>query len=175
MKKKNIISSIFGYLALTSGSIWFGAYIARLITAYQMFEPNELILKQYISANNLPVIFQTMHPLVILSFFSYSILIICFTLYLATIDLKLKENGWMFIISMIIYITFPLEAFLMIIDYQLITIFFSEMYIPEQILELIIERLTYLSSFPIIMLLSYLSIPYCIIFKPFTLKPSNEN
>jgi len=175
MKKSNLISSIFGYLALTSGSIWFGAYIARLISTYQMFEPSELILKEYITTSNLPSIFQTMYPLVILSFFSYLLLIICFTLYLITVNLKLKENGWLFIISMIIYVTFPFEAILMTIDYKLIAIFFNELFASEEIFELIIERLSLLSSFPIIMILSYLSIPYFIIFKPFTLKPSNEN
>ena len=175
MKKRNIISSIFGYFALTSGSIWFGAYIARLITTYQMFEPNELILKEYITPGNLPAIFQTVYPLVILSLFSYLILIVCFTLFLITIDLKLKENGWLFIIAMIIYITFPFEAILMTIDYKLFTIFYNELFTSKEILEIIIERLTMLSSFPIIMILSYLSIPYFIIFKPFSLKTNNEN
>jgi hypothetical protein len=175
MKKNNIVSSVFGYLALTSGSIWFGSYIARFIATYQMFEPTELILKEYITNSNLPAIIQTTFPLVELTFFSYIMFIICFTSFLITVKIKLKENGWLFIISMIIYITFPFKAMLMIIDYKLIMIFFSELFASEQIPELIIERLTLLSSFPIIMILSYLTIPYFIIFKPFTLKPSNEN
>jgi hypothetical protein len=175
MKKNKIVSSVFGYLALTSGSIWFGAYISRLITTYQLFEPTELTLKEFITNSILLGIVQTTFPLVILTFFSYLIFIICFTVFLITIKLKLKENGWLFIISMIIYITFPFEAILMIIDYKLIVIFFSELFTSEQILGLIIERLTMLSSFPIIMILSYLSIPYFIIFKPFGLKTNNEN
>ena len=56
MKKTNKLSSILGYLALTSGSIWFGAYLARLITTYQMFEETEPVLKNFINNTNLPVI-----------------------------------------------------------------------------------------------------------------------
>ncbi len=71
MKIRKILSSVFGSLALSSGSLWFGAYIARLLVTYQMFEPNELLLKSYLSNSDLPVIFQTIFPLVNLTLFSY--------------------------------------------------------------------------------------------------------
>ena len=64
MKIRKILSSVFGFLALSSGSLWFGAYIARLLITYQMFEPNELLLKSYLSNSDLPAIFQTIFPLV---------------------------------------------------------------------------------------------------------------
>lgn len=175
MKKANIISSIFGSIALVSGCIWFGAYIARLITTYQMFEPTELTLKNFVTQSNLPAIIQTIFPLVNLTFFTYLIFLLCFTVYLFTVNMKLKENGWLFIISMIIYLTLPLEAVLLMVDYKLIVLFFSESYPSEVILELMIERVSILSSFPIILLLSYLSIPFFLIFKPFSMKQKNEN
>ena len=175
MKKNNKLSSLFGYLALTSGSIWFGAYIARLLATYQMFEATELTLKSYITSANLPAIIQTSSPLVNLTFFSYLILIISFTLFVIFTNMKFKENGWLLIVSLIIFLTLPLESILLVIDYELIVLSLNEQFASEEVLKLIMERITMLSSFPIILLLSYLSIPYFLVFKPFTLKKENEN
>ena len=80
------------FLALTSGSIWFGAYIARLLTTYQMFEPTELVLKNFITSNNLPAIIQTTFPLVNLTFAAYLILIFSFTLFLISTQLEIKRK-----------------------------------------------------------------------------------
>ena len=175
MKKNSKLSSVFGYLALTSGSIWFGAYIARLLTTYQMFEATELTLKNFITSTNLPAIIQTTFPLVNLTFFTYLILIISFTLFIISTKMKFKENGWLLIISLILYLTLPFESVLLIIDYKLLVLFLNEQFASEEVLKLIIERITVLSSFPIILLLSYLSIPYFLVFKPFILKSENEN
>jgi hypothetical protein len=175
MKMSNKFSSIFGFLALASGSIWFGAYIARLLTTYQMFEPTEAVLKDYITNNNLPAIIQTTFPLVNLTFFTYLVLILSFSLYLISTHLKLKQNGWLLIISMIIYLTLPFEAVLLMIDYKLIVLFLNEQFASVEVLQLIIDRITLLSSFPIILLLSYLSIPFFLVVKPFTLISNDEN
>ena len=175
MKKNNKISSIFGYLALTSGSIWFGAYIARLVSTYQMYEETEPVFKTFINSTNLPAIVEILAPLIYLTFITYLTMIVCFTLFLFTSNLKLKENGWLFIIAAIIYITLPFEAILSIIDYKLIIFFMNGQFSSETIVDLITDRLYSLSSFPIIQILSYLAIPYLLIFKPFTLKSKNEN
>jgi hypothetical protein len=175
MKKSKIVASVFGFLALSSGSLWFGAYIARLLTTYQIFEPNELSLKSYLSNSNLPVIFQTIFPLVNLTFVSYLVMIVSFTIFIISTDLKLKENGWLFIISMIIYLTLPFETVLLSIDYKLFILFINEQFTSNEILNLIIERITILSSFPIILVLSFLSIPYFLVVKPFSKKLKNED
>jgi len=175
MKKKSKSSSVFGYLALTSGSIWFGAYVSRLLTTYQMFKETEYTLKDYISNANLSAIFQTTFPLVNLTFYSYIVMTISFTLFLILSRLKLKENGWLLIVALIIYLTLPLESLLLMTDYKLIVLFLNEQFGSEQILKLVVERLSKLSSFPIILILSYFTIPYFLVFKPFTLKIKDEN
>ena len=134
MKKISKLSSVFGYLALTSGSIWFGTYIARLLTTYQMFEETEFCLKNYITDTNLSAIFQTTFPLVNSTFYSYIVMIITFTLFLILSRLKLKENGWLLIVALIIYLTLPLESLLLIIDYKLIVLFLNDQFTSEQIL-----------------------------------------
>ena len=175
MRKSNILTNIFSYLSLVSGIIWFGSYVARLLVTYQLFEPEDLTLKNYINASTLPVVIQTIHPLVNLTFFSYLIFVTFFTIFLILSSLKFKQNGWMFIISMIVYLTLPFEAILLVIDYKLIVLFLSSNFSSGDIIKLLIERITTLNSFPIIMFFSYLAIPYFLLFKPFTLNSNNEN
>ncbi|NWG27772.1 MAG: hypothetical protein HXY48_04475 [Ignavibacteriaceae bacterium] len=175
MKNSNKLSSAFGYIALTSGSIWFGSYLSRLLITFQMFEETELVLKNYITDKNLSAIFQTIFPLVNLSFYSYLVMVISFTLFLIFSKLKFKQNGWLLIITLIIYLTFPLESILLITDYKLILLFLQEQFGSEQILQFTIERINKLNGFPIIMLLSYFTIPYFLIFKPFTVASKDEN
>jgi hypothetical protein len=175
MKKNNKFSSVFGYLALVSGSIWFGAYVARLLATYKMFEETEPVLKGFLDSTNLPAVVEVMSPLIILTSVTYLLTIISFTVFLFTSDFKLKENGWLFIIAAVIYITLPFEAILLINDYKLIVLFINEQFSSEKVIALITDRQYRLNSFPIIQILSYLSIPYLLIFKPFTLKIKNEN
>lgn len=175
MKKSNKLSNLFGYIALTSGSLWFGAYISRLLTTYQMFEETELVLKNYINSTNLTAIIQTTFPLVNLTFYSYIVMIISFTLFLIFSKTKLKNNGWLLIVSLIIYLTLPFESLLLFIDYKLIVLFLNQQFNSEKVLVLIIERMSSLSSFPIILVFSYLAIPFFLVFKPFTLEINDEN
>ena len=140
-----------------------------------MFEETEFALKNYLTNANLSTIFQTIFPIVNLTFYSYIVMIIAFTLFLVLSSLRLKENGWLLIISLIIYLTLPLESILLMIDYKLIVLFMSEQFGSEQILKLVIERMIKLSSFPIILILSYLTIPFFLVYKPFTLKIKDEN
>ncbi len=174
MEKKKI-SDLFSYIALASGSLWFGAYISRLMTTFQLFEATDLSLKSYVTNSNLPAIVQTTYPLVNLTFIAYLLFIISFTLFLFLTKIKFKENGWLLVISLIIYLTLPFEIVLLLLDYKLIVLFLSEQFTSNLVLELTIERITLLGSFPIIMMLSYFLIPYFLVFKPFTLKPKNEN
>ena len=63
----------------------------------------------------------------------------------------------------------------MTIDYKLIVIFMSEQFASGEILKLIVDRITILSSFPIILVLCYFTIPFLIVFKPFRIYSKNEN
>ena len=175
MEKNNKLSSVFGYFAMASGSLWFGAYLSRLLTTFQMFEALDLSLKKYITTENLPSIIKTTYPLVNLTFFSYLLFIVSFTLFLFSTKLKFKKDGWLLVISLIVYLTLPFEAVLLSIDYKLIILFFSNQFASDIILEMIVKRITLLGSFPIIMIMGYISIPYFLVFKPFTLKSKNEN
>lgn len=175
MKKSNSLSNSLGFLALASGIIWFGGYVARLLVTFQLFEPEDLSLKSFVTNNNLPSMIQAVHPLVNLTFFAFIVFVVFFTLFLIFTRLKFKQNGWLFIIAMIVYITLPFELILMLIDYKLVILFLASDFSSGEILELVTKRISTLNSFPIILLLSYIAIAYFLVFKPFTTNSKNEN
>jgi len=172
---RTIFTNTFKLFALLSGCLWLGVYISRMLISYQLFDI-DLNLMSYISDQNLEAIFVTITPVINATFILYTLFIIAFTVFLFLSKMKLKENGWLFIIVLIVYITLPFEAYLMIIDYNLVTqLNFSETINSSYIIDLIKERFVQLNGFPWIIILSYCTIIFMLLFKPFSSAAKNEN
>jgi hypothetical protein len=167
MKNKKLSNSL-AFVSIVLGALWLGAYVTRLILTYNLFEEGEFKLKNFINSTNLGGIFLAFEPLYYITFITFVLFIICFTLFLISSSLRFKENGWLFIISIIIYFTLPFEVILMTIDYKIISSYFAGNFNSELTLTLSIERLQLLGGFSVILILCYLSIPYFIIFRPFS-------
>jgi len=169
MKNKKL-ANLLAYASLVFGALWLGAYLTRLILTYNLFKEEELILKYFVNNTNITGIFQAFEPLYYITFITYLIFIICYTLFLISARLSFKQNGWLFITSIIIYFTLPFEVILMGIDYKIIEMNLAGNFNSEETLKLIIERLEILDGFSVILILCYLSIPYFLIFRPFSIK-----
>jgi hypothetical protein len=177
MHNLNKTSKIFLFLATLSGSLWMGTYFARLFVFYQLFEPKDFILKPVFNEQNLHAVLVELNPLIILTLVLYLIFIITYFLFIAISKISLKNNGWLFITTVIIVLTLPFELYLMSIDYKIISPVLSGNFNSLQVIQLIIERFKVLSSFPVIELFCYFSIVYFVLFKPLTAKrnPVYEN
>jgi len=170
MKKLKTVPKIFAFIAIVSGALWLGSYVVRLIVSYNLFLENDFVLKEFITQENLQVILLSIAPTIILSFVLYLVFIIGYTIFLFSSSISLKKNGWLFIVSAIIYITFPFEIYLMVkIDYKLIMALSAGINDANLFLSLMIDRFKVLSSFPIILIWCYITIPYFLLFKPFTM------
>ena len=95
-------------------------------------------------------------------------MIISTILFYLTNNLRLRFNGWLFIILIAVLITLPFEIYLMLIDYKVIITLLNSSFDSAQIILLLRDRIKDLSSFPIVVLLTYLSFYYFIIFQPLT-------
>jgi len=167
MKEQNLLTKIFGFLAVLSGSIWLGSYAERMIISYQLFDIDMNVIP-YVNQQNLSGILITITPAVYITFILYIFFIFVFTIFLLSSKIGLRENGWLFIIAVIIYLTLPFEAYLLTIDYQIISaLFFSDVIDAEYVISLFKDRFINLGSFPIIIFLSYCSLIYFLFFKPF--------
>ncbi len=170
MKNLKPSSKIFLFISVLSASVWTGAYITRLVTTYQLFERINFQLKPFINGQNLPGILQILYAPTLITFIAYIFLILSFTIFISTLNISLKQNGWLFIITIIVFITLPFEVYLMTYDYKFLALTGVENFDSSAALTLIIERFKKLNGFPIIELLSYFSIIYFALFQPLKAK-----
>ena len=170
MNSINKLSKIFLFICITAGAIWLGSYIARLTVTYQLFRDNYFNLKTYINSNNLSGILTALNEGIFLQVVLYAVFIISFFIFLISSKINLKQNGWLFRVAIIIFVTLPFEVYLNTIDYKIITSVFQTGFNAGQILNLYIERFKILGSFPIVEVLCYFAVIYFIIFQPFKMK-----
>lgn len=174
MNTLNKTSKIFAFIAVITCSLWVGAYLSRLFLSYQLFEAQDLSLKSYINSANLTGILTTLLPSVTTTFVLYICFIFSFVLFIIVSPIKLRDNGWLFIIAVIVLITLPLEVYLMTIDYTIIFQLNYGTYNTSDIIGLFVRRIKVLGSFPLIEIFCYLSFYYFLLFRPLT-KDKNEN
>ena len=170
MKNISILSKIFAVLALISAAIWVGSYLSRLFLVYQLFEGPDLILRGYINNENINGILFSIYPSFVLHFAAFIIMFITTVLFYLTSKINLRFNGWLFIVLLAIIITTPFEIYLMLIDYKVIMMLYSNSFDSNTVINLLRNRIKDLSSYSIVAILTYLSFYYFIVFQPLTKK-----
>ena len=166
MDKLNKISKTFLFLFAVTGIIWLGSYITRLSLFYQLFQSGELVLKNFVTDQNLDGILIILITAVSINMIFYVSMIITFIIFLILSKISLKLNGWLFISTLLIFLTFPFELYLMHIDYEIVMTVWKNSFDSKEVLKLVVERFTILSSFPIVEILSYIAIIYLFLFQP---------
>jgi len=167
MKKQSIISKVILFLTIICFVLWLGSYIVRNIVIYQLFEPLNLDLRSIYNEQNLNAVFNIILPLITINLVTYISFILFFILFLLSARISLKNEGWMFISAMIILVTLPFECYLSFYDYKIVNFIISHNTNVVDIINLIRERITKLSSFSFIEIFSYLAIIFLALFKPF--------
>ena len=170
MKNISILSKIFAVLALISAAIWVGSYLSRLFLVYQLFEGPDLILRSHINNENINGILFSIYPSFVLHFAAFIIMFITTVLFYLTSKINLRFNGWLFIVLLAIIITSPFEIYLMLIDYQVIMMLYSNSFDSNTVINLLRDRIKDLSSYSIVAILTYLSFYYFIVFQQLTKK-----
>jgi hypothetical protein len=172
MKNLKIFPKILLFFLVLSGALWIGSYFVRMVESYQIFEGTEFSLRPYINDQNIGGILRSFEPSIISTLVLYIIFIVTFVLFIITSKISLKNNGWLFIITIIILLTLPFEIYLLTIDFKIIGLINSANFNSGEVLNLIIERFKIFGSFPVIELCCYGAIVYFFLFQP--LKKNQE-
>jgi hypothetical protein len=170
MKSLGLLSKTFLFTSILLGSLWIGGYLFRLVVFYQLFEEEEFALRPFINDQNLPGIFMVLRSAVAMTLILFPLFILSYISFLVSSKINLKQNGWLFIITILIFITFPFEIYLMTIDYDIIFKINYSSFSTDDVLSLVIKRFKVLSSFPIIELICYSNVIYLMIFQPLKIK-----
>jgi hypothetical protein len=171
MENLSKLSKSFLFICMLFGALWFGGYLLRILLTFQLYEPKDYILKQYINSQNLSGILTTLNTAVTYTLIVYPIFILTFIMFLVISKINLKNEGWLFIILLIIVITMPFEIYLMVFDYNIAGRVFAGSFNANDIMTLYTKRMSILSSFSLIELFSYCGIIFLIVFKPLRIKP----
>ncbi len=166
MKNLKTLPKILLFFVVLSGALWLGSYFTRLIISYQVFEGTDFTLRNYVNDQNLAGILKSFQPAVISTLILYYIFIISYILFIITSKISLKENGWLFIISIIILLTLPFEIYLSTIDYKMIVLLNTINFNPKDVLDLVIQRFKIFSSFPVIEIFCFGAIVFFFLFQP---------
>ena len=173
MAKLSLVSKIFLFLAILFFSLFLGGYVARQMIIYQLFEPNGLDFKSMYNDQNLAFVYPTIAPVLILNLITYMTFLISSVVFFVTSKIKIKYEGWLFAIIIIIVITAPFEIYLSTIDLKIVSMIMSNSAPINAISELIKERMIVLSSFSLIEVFSFAAIIFLYLFQP--LRKKNEN
>ena len=178
MKNLKTFPKILLFFVVLSGALWLGSYFTRLVISYQIFSGTDFTLRNYVNDQNLGGILKSFEPAVISTIVLYLVFIISYILFITTSKISLKENGWLFIITIIVILTLPFEIYLCTIDYKMIGILNTAGFNPRKVLDLIINRFKIFSSFPVIEIFCFAAIVFFLLFQPLKKKKEdtgNEN
>lgn len=170
--KQNTFSKILLSLTLITAVLWLGSYVARQLAVYQLFEPLNLDLKSFYNSQNLSGALETIFPVLVLNLVSYPVFLVLFFVYVFTSKIKIKNEGWLFIILMIVIVTAPFELYLSFMDYKIVKLLIATSFDTSTVIDLLRKRITILSSFPMIEVFSFAAAIFIMIFKPLR---KNEN
>lgn len=166
MEKLTYISKTILFITLIFFVFWLGGYIARHLVIYQFFEPENLELKQLFQNSSLNVNLYLILPLLVFNIISYIIFLITFILFLFVSKINLKNEGWLLITTLIIFITAPFEIYLLIKDYEISKSIYHNLTDAITIINSIRNRITLLNGFSLIEIFSYCAIVFLLVFKP---------
>ncbi len=97
---------------------------------------------------------------------AYAVVLASAILFLKNYHVKLKENPWLLMCSILFFVFIPVEAYTSFLDIKFILLFNQRPANHDQLLKYFGERIGFLKGVPWIAVLSYYTIIGIAIFKP---------
>ncbi len=167
MENTSKISKLVLFLSILSFVIFIGSYIVKLAMMNQFFDAETMGLKSFYTGKDLSLALHALLPVFSISMISFLSFLFFYVMFIVLAKINLKLEGWLFIISIILLITAPLESYLLIkFDWEIIRHLQSENIVVDFVINLLKNRMTVLGPFPLVLLFSYFIIIFLALFKP---------
>jgi len=144
-----------------------GGMNARLGLGGALLKPGTLEFEDYIPPDAEREVFRQFSLTGVVTSLSYLIALASGTAFLLLTPLKLRENGWLMMCAILIYLWVPVEAYTMVLDFRLA---YLEMFTTEgnaAFRELFLKRAGALAGTPFIAHLCYYTVIVIAILRPF--------
>jgi hypothetical protein len=155
MVLKKIHTKIYLFLLILASLFWLGGSIYRAIIAYTLFEPFSLIVKSQITYDILRQTLKLIGNINVYVLISYPIVLLTFVLFVRSTRVSLKKEGWLFMITMILVLFFPIEIYLSYRDINFTLMVLFSNFDTNLALSLLIQRISALGGLPAIGSLCY--------------------
>jgi len=175
MELNKISTKIYLFILILAIIFWLGGSIYRAIVAYTLFEPFSLVVKSEITYDILRQTLKLIGNINVYLLISYPIVLICFALFVKSSKANLKNEGWLFMISMIFILFLPIEIYLSYLDINYTILVLLTNFDTNIALSLLIQRIAALGGLPAIGFLCYFTSIWFAIFQPLKRVKANEN
>lgn len=172
MNKKELIQKVLLFCTIICGFLWLGGTIFRGVIAYRLFESFSLIVRSNLTTESIIQTLLIIGGVTVYIISSYVLFLIFFYLFILTSKINLKNNGWLFMIVMIVTLFIPVEVFTFIIDVKFVLLVYTPNFDPNLGLSLLIQRIAALNGLPAIAIFSYFTAIFLAILQP--LKRTDE-
>jgi hypothetical protein len=146
--------------------VWLGSMNARIGLGGALLKPGTLEFKEYIPPDAEREVFRQFSLNAALTAVSYLIVFLSATAFLLLTPLRLKENGWLMMSTILFYACSPIEWYTFVLDVRMayLEVFTSEG--NDAFRELFLARAGALAGAPFIAQLCYYTIIGLAVFRP---------
>lgn len=175
MKLNKATTKILLFILILSSIFWLGGSIYRAIIAYTLFEPFSLVVKSEITYDILNQTLRLIGNVNVYILISYPIVLISLFLFVKFSKVKLKSEGWFFMILMIVILFLPVEIYLSYLDINFTYMVLFSSFDTNLALSLLIQRISALGGLPVIGTLCYFTSIWIAIFQPLKRDTKHES
>jgi hypothetical protein len=166
MEIKKTSTKIYLFILIVGVLFWLGGSIYRAIVAYTLFEPFSLVVKSEITYDILRQTLKLIGNINVYLLISYPIVLIFFGLFVKSSKANLRNEGWLFMIMMILILFMPIEIYLSYLDINYTFLVLFGNFDTNIALSFLIQRIAALGGLPVIGFLCYFTSIWFAIFQP---------
>ena len=161
-------------ILLIASVFWLGGINIRALIGNELLNYDQFDFRTSIPPDRENTLFQMLSNASIVVVISYFVVLISAIWFIFTTKLKLKENGWILMCSILFFVFVPAEIYTGFLDIQFALLFLSNPPNHDELLKIFGQRLGALSGVPVIALFCYYSIIPIAVFKPLKKKTTDK-
>lgn len=160
---------------LIAGAVfWLGGINIRALVGNELLNYDQFDFRTSIPPDRENTLFQMICNSSLVIVISYFFVLFSAIWFLVTTKLKMRQNGWLLMCSILFFIFVPAEIYTYYLDVKFIVLFFSGPPNHDGLLKIFGERLGALSGVPVIAMFCYYTIIPIAVFRPLRKKDEEE-
>jgi hypothetical protein len=153
-------------LLIIASVFWLGGINIRTVIGNELLDYDQFDFRTSIPPDRENTLFQMLSNSSLVVVISYFFVLLSAIWFILTTKLKMKENGWLLMCTILFFMFVPVEVYTNYLDVKFMLLFHSGPPNHDDLLKIFGERLGALSGVPVIAVLCYYTIIPIAVFKP---------